>query len=67
MLQNARITGFTVSELLRENQKGGVELPPAQPPRLGLKHVVHYVPYSAVCWQVDNHLFLIDCHFYKQV
>ena len=23
MLQNARVTAFTVSELLRENQKGG--------------------------------------------
>ena len=40
MLQNARVTAFTVSELLKENQQGGgsVKLPP--PPRssrLGLK------------------------------
>ena len=30
MLQNARVTAFTVSELLQENQKGGmgVKLPP---------------------------------------
>ena len=26
MLQNARVTAFTVSELLRENQQGGVKL-----------------------------------------
>ena len=29
MLQNARITAFTVSELLRENQQGG-KITPAQ-------------------------------------
>ena len=34
MLQNARVTAFTVSELLRENQHGGKITPP---PRLGLK------------------------------
>ena len=36
MLQNVRVTAFTVSELLRESQKagGGVKLPPP-PPRLG--------------------------------
>ena len=28
MLQNARVTAFTVSELLRENQHVGVKLPP---------------------------------------
>ena len=28
MLQNTRVTAFTVSELLRENQQGGVKLPP---------------------------------------
>ena len=41
MLQNARATAFTVSELLRENQQGkGGELPPPAPssPRLGLKN-----------------------------
>ena len=42
MLQNARVTAFTVSELLKENQQGGgsVKLPPPPPPRssrLGLK------------------------------
>ena len=35
MLQNARGTAFTVSELLRENQQE-VILPPTHPPRLGL-------------------------------
>ena len=34
MLQNARVTAFTVSELLRENQQGGLKLPPT---RLGLR------------------------------
>ena len=40
MLQNARVTAFTVSELLREREQregwggGGVKLPP---PRLGLR------------------------------
>ena len=28
MLQNARITAFTVSEFLREDQKGGIRSPP---------------------------------------
>ena len=30
MLQNDMVTAFAVSELLRENQQGGVKLPPAQ-------------------------------------
>ena len=33
ILQNARVTAFTVSELLKENQQG-VKLPPAPPPAL---------------------------------
>ena len=37
MLQNVRVTAFTVSELLREKQQGGgIILPPPSPPRLGL-------------------------------
>ena len=37
MLQNSRVTAFTVFELLRENQLGwGVKLPPP-PARLGLR------------------------------
>ena len=28
MLQNARLTTFTVSELLKENQQSGLKLPP---------------------------------------
>ena len=34
MLKIARVTAFTVLELLRENQEGGAKLPP---PRLGLR------------------------------
>ena len=38
MLQNARVTAFTVFELLKENQQG-IKLPPATttPSRLGLR------------------------------
>ena len=32
MLQNARVTAFTVSELLRENQEGGVGVAPLPSP-----------------------------------
>ena len=38
MLQNARVTAFTVFELLRENQQG-VELP-FQTPRIGLSESI---------------------------
>ena len=44
MLQNPRITTFTVSELLRENQQGGgdkINLSPPPPPRLGLMTSFH--------------------------
>ena len=34
MLQNARVTGFMVFELLRENQQGGIKITPL--PRLEL-------------------------------
>ena len=37
MLQNTRVTAFTGSELLRENQHGGKNaFPPLPPPRLVL-------------------------------
>ena len=48
MLQNARVTAFTISELLRENQQGGkggerIPPPPAPPPpRLGLNKPRNY-------------------------
>ena len=31
MLQNARVTAFTFSELLRKNQQGGGKISPPQP------------------------------------
>ena len=35
MLQNTRVTAFTVSVLLRENQQGGgVKLPPPPPTKI---------------------------------
>ena len=40
MLQNARVTAFTVFELLREIQLGGgLKLHPPPSPRLGLKRI----------------------------
>ena len=45
ILQNARVTPFTTSELLREKQQGGggVKLPPSQP-RLGFSNVlIHFI------------------------
>ena len=42
MLQYARLSAFTISELLRENQQGGVKLfPSALPqPTLGLRTLI---------------------------
>ena len=37
MLKNARVTVFTVSELLRKNQQGGIKIPPDPPKKLGLR------------------------------
>ena len=37
MLQNVRVTAFTLSELLKENQQEGKITQPAAPPGLGLK------------------------------
>ena len=38
MLQNARVTAFTISELLRENQQGRVKI---TPPRLGVRYPLY--------------------------
>ena len=41
MLENARITGFTISELINQQMGGGgVKLPPAPPPRLMLNCLI---------------------------
>ena len=37
MMQNARVTTFTVSELLREKQHEGLKSPPPQPPQIRVK------------------------------
>ena len=42
MLQNDRVIAFTVSELLRENQKVGKIHPPPPPPKLGLTSFVSF-------------------------
>ena len=46
MLQNARVTAFTVSELLRENQKGGKITPT---PLALLTHIRVNMPFSKNC------------------
>ena len=43
MLQNARVTAFTVSELLRENQQGGIT-----------PHTQVRVKKSKFVWSVNN-------------
>ena len=43
MLQYVRVTAFTFSELLRENQQG-VKLPPPLSPRLGLMNKCYLLP-----------------------
>ena len=67
MLQNTRITVFTVFELLRENQQG-IKLSPL-PLRLGLKDNLIFVNnYKFCCWLVwDPPLFLnyvSESHFF---
>ena len=46
MLRNARVTAFTVSELLSENQQRGLKLPhpPPHPPKVGLKVIKNTLP-----------------------
>ena len=53
MLQNARVTAFIISELLRENQQGGrgVKLPP---PRLELKSSYFLTVYVVFCVHKQN-------------
>ena len=46
MLRNARVTAFTISELLSENQQRGLKLPhpPPHPPKVGLKVIKNTLP-----------------------
>ena len=48
MLPNDRVTTFTISELLRENQQGGDNITPSPTPRLGLN------------WEMKTQLFIIN-------
>ena len=50
MLQNDRVIAFTVSELLRENQKVGKIHPPPPPPKLGLMSFVSFK--FTLSWQI---------------
>ena len=47
MLQNPRVTAFTASELIRENLKGGIIIPPS---RLGLKSDSHLPKNCFICF-----------------
>ena len=50
MLQNARVTTFTVSELLREIWQGGVVKLPLPPPRLELRSISCLLPTLISCF-----------------
>ena len=62
MLQNARVTAFTVSEVLRKNQWGGggwvkiriTPSPPPPPPRLGLSRYIHWYIDGIVPWCIER-------------
>ena len=61
MLQNARVTDFTLSELLRGNQQGGgVKLQPPPPPGGGLKITPPPPPTTTTQIRVKKEIFLIE-------
>ena len=55
MLQNARVTAFTISDLLRENQKGRGKM---NPPSLTLGLRTIFVVYSFTVFRVQKYCFL---------
>ena len=67
-LQNARVTAFTVSELLRENQQGGwggVQLP-HPPPRLGLNEASDS-KFVTRKWNIVNDLSNTNCDVANEI
>ena len=55
ILQNARVTAFTVSELLRESQKGGGgKITPPPPPRLGLTKKIYHLISNLDFWKLQQ-------------
>ena len=62
ILQNIRVTAFTVSELLRENQQEGGEVT-HPPPRLGLKVLRH--PDLKILAKKSNTLFFCMNRYLK--
>ena len=63
ILQNIRVTAFTVSELLRENQQGGEGEVTHPPPRLGLKVLRH--PDLKILAKKSNTLFFCMNRYLK--
>ena len=65
MLQNARVTDFTLSELLRENQqgRGGVKLhpPPPTTTQIWVKKEIFLIEWSKVL----NKVKVPPCYFVK--
>ena len=63
MLQNARITTFIISELLRENQQGGGELSPPTQIRVNCFFYINQQNYekSWLCLQIS----VLPRHFYE--
>ena len=60
ILQNPRVTTLTVSELLRENQKGGKIT--SHPPRLGLRNIQRTM---SMLLDTRFHIWLIMTLYYK--
>ena len=63
ILQNIRVTAFTVSELLRENQQGEGGKVTHPPPRLGLKVLRH--PDLKILAKKSNTLFFCMNRYLK--
>ena len=61
-IQNARVTAFTISELLRENQQGGGGKITPLPPRLGLSSTYGVTVMRA---NSDHALCFLSWHFWQ--
>ena len=59
MLQNARFTAFTISELLRENQLGGKITPPLPLTQIRVKpeSIIFYISPEESPWKIMENAF----------